>query len=91
MHVVHASFDPDALRASCDNYDPTSYLSILVHHRIILKFHQKSVKKKAKFGQNRKICVLYSQKVQQLEKSTTPPVMAVLTNISYDYDKHLCH
>ena len=45
MHVVHASFDPDALRASCDNYDPTSYLSILVHHRIILKFHQKCVKK----------------------------------------------
>ena len=55
MHDVHASFDPDAVRASCDNYDPTSYLSLLVHHCIIsacIKY-TKSANRKKKIGQIR--------------------------------------
>ena len=74
MHVVHASFDPDAVRASCDNYDPTWLLSILALHRIIwrVKSIPKARKEKAKIGRNRPNFALSMQKkVQQLEKYNT--------------------
>ena len=46
------------------------------------------LKEKAKIGQIlRSLC----KTVQQLDRNKTPLVMAELTIISYDYDKHLCH
>ena len=70
----------------------TSYLSVLVHHRIIwpVKVHHKMRKiatkqsNWAKIGPNRpKFCVLYATKYTGLKKSKLLLVVAAMTNMSY--------